>query len=163
MGENIYKAYYLTWDYYSEHKELLQPNNKIATQLWPLLSCPNCFTYWVKTWTASSFKILNSSAGISSPPLALFEVMLPKAHLTSHSRISGSEWPHSWLSRSLTFFFLSFSPFLINDHLIQLWKSGQRGGWEEAWFSVWGSLSESASAGGPQVGLSMGWAQQFPE
>lgn len=57
----------------------------------------------------------------------------------------------------------SFSPFLINDHLIQLWKSGQRGGWEEAWFSVWGSLSESASAGGPQVGLSMGWAQQFPE
>ena len=28
--------------------------------------------------------------GIPSPPLALFVVMLPKAHLTSHSRMSGS-------------------------------------------------------------------------
>jgi len=27
--------------------------------------------------------------GIPSPPLALFVVMLAKAHLTSHSRISG--------------------------------------------------------------------------
>ncbi|KAM9768023.1 coatomer subunit delta isoform 3-T3 [Dama dama] len=35
-------------------------------------------------------RILNSSAGIPSPPLALFVVMLPKAHLTSHSRMSGS-------------------------------------------------------------------------
>ena len=49
------------------------------------------------TLTASSFRIkiltlriLNSSAGIPSPPLALFIVMLPKAHLTSHSRMSGS-------------------------------------------------------------------------
>ena len=29
------------------------------------------------------------SAGIPSPPLALFVVVLPKAHLTSHSKISG--------------------------------------------------------------------------
>ena len=29
--------------------------------------------------------------GIPSPPLALFIVMLPKAHLTSHSRMSGSK------------------------------------------------------------------------
>ena len=28
----------------------------------------------------------------SSPPLALFVVMLPKAHLTLHSRMSGSRW-----------------------------------------------------------------------
>ena len=28
--------------------------------------------------------------GIPSPPLALFVVMLSKAHLTSHSRMSGS-------------------------------------------------------------------------
>ena len=27
-----------------------------------------------------------------SPPLVLFVVMLPKAHLTSHSRMSGSRW-----------------------------------------------------------------------
>ena len=30
------------------------------------------------------------TTGIPSPPLALFIVMLPKAHLTSHSRMSGS-------------------------------------------------------------------------
>ena len=40
--------------------------------------------------TASSFRILNSSAGVSSPPLALFIVMLPKAHLISHSKMSSS-------------------------------------------------------------------------
>ena len=39
---------------------------------------------------AASFSIWNSSAGISSTPLALFIVMLSKAHLTSHSRMSGS-------------------------------------------------------------------------
>ena len=44
------------------------------------------------TLTASSFRIWNSSAGIPSPPLALFVVMLSKAHLTSHSRMSGSRW-----------------------------------------------------------------------
>ena len=31
-----------------------------------------------------------SSTGILSPPLALFVVMLSKAHLTLHSRMSGS-------------------------------------------------------------------------
>jgi len=31
----------------------------------------------------------NSSTGIPSPPLGLFVVMLPKARLTSHSRMSG--------------------------------------------------------------------------
>src|SRR5574337_1117587 len=31
-----------------------------------------------------------SSTGIPSPPLALFVVLLSKAHLTSHSRMSGS-------------------------------------------------------------------------
>ena len=33
-----------------------------------------------------------SSAGILSPPLAFFIVMLPKAHLTSHSRMSSFSW-----------------------------------------------------------------------
>ena len=33
---------------------------------------------------------LNTSAGIPSLPLTLLVVMLPKAHLTSHSRMSGS-------------------------------------------------------------------------
>ena len=38
----------------------------------------------------SSLRISYSSSGIPSPPLPLFIVMLPKAHLTSHSRMSGS-------------------------------------------------------------------------
>ena len=37
--------------------------------------------------TASSFSIWNSSAGIPSPPLALFTVMLPKAHFRLDFRL----------------------------------------------------------------------------
>ena len=60
-----------------------------------------CGHYWVfsicwhiecSIFTASSFRIWNSSFGIPSHALALFVVMLPKAHLTSHSRMSGSRW-----------------------------------------------------------------------
>ena len=77
--------------------------------LWPLLSFPNLMTYWVQHFTASSFMIWNSSTGIPSPPLALFAVMLPKAHLTLHSKMSGSGWliTPSWLSRSLRPFLYS--------------------------------------------------------
>ena len=44
--------------------------------------------------------------GIPSFPLALFVVMLPKAHLTSNSRMSGSRWviTPSWLSGSWRLF-----------------------------------------------------------
>ena len=61
--------------------------------------------------TASSFRIWNSSAGIPSPPLALFIVILPKVHLISHSRMSGSRWmtTPSWLSRQLRSFLSSCS------------------------------------------------------
>ena len=61
-------------------------------------SCGNCWVLKIcwhtecSTFTASSFRIWNSSTGIPSPPLALFVVMLSKAHLSSHSRISGSTW-----------------------------------------------------------------------
>ena len=63
--------------------------------LWPLLSFPNLLAYWVQHFHSTIFQDLNSSTGIPSPPLALFKVILPKAHLTSHSRMSGlgeSEW-----------------------------------------------------------------------
>ena len=59
-------------------------------------SCGHCWVFQIcwriecSTFTASSSRIWNSSAAIPSPPLALFMVMLPKVHLTSHSRISGS-------------------------------------------------------------------------
>ena len=62
--------------------------------------------YWCtvcSTFTTSSFRTWNSSTGIPSPPLALFVVMLPKAHLTSDSRMSVCKWviTRSWLSGSL--------------------------------------------------------------
>jgi len=40
--------------------------------------------------TASSFRICSSLARIPTPQLTLIKVMHPKAHLTSHSRTSGS-------------------------------------------------------------------------
>ena len=71
-------------------------------------SCGHCWAFQIcwhiecSTFTASSFRIWNSSTGIQSPPLALFVLMLPKAHLTSRSRISGSRLmiTPSWLSGS---------------------------------------------------------------
>ena len=71
-------------------------------------SCGHCWVFqnnWhieCSSFKASSFRIWNSSTGIPSPPLVLFIVMLPKAHLASHSRMSGSRWviKPSWLSGS---------------------------------------------------------------
>ena len=73
-----------------------------------------CWHVECSTLTASTFRIWSSSAGIPSPPLDLFTVMLPKAHLTSHSRMSGSRWVTTplWLSGSLRIFFVQFCVFL---------------------------------------------------
>ena len=60
--------------------------------LWPLLGVQICWHNEYKTLTASSFKDLNSSAGILSHPLALLTAVLLKAHLTLHCRTSGSGW-----------------------------------------------------------------------
>ena len=51
----------------------------------------------------------NSSTGIPSPPLALFLVMLPKDHLTLHSRMSVFRWVITpwWLSGSWSSFLYS--------------------------------------------------------
>ena len=89
----------------------------------------SCGHYWVfqicwhiecSTFTASSFRIWNSSAGIPSPPLALFVVMLSKAHLTLDSRMSGSWWviTPSWLSGSLRSFLYSSSMYSCHLFLI---------------------------------------------
>ena len=83
-------------------------------------SCGHCWVFQIcwhiehSTFTASSFRIWNSSTGIPSPPLALFVVMLPKVHLTSHSthsRISGSRWVITplWLCGSWRSFLYSSS------------------------------------------------------
>ena len=71
-------------------------------------SCGHCCVFQFfchiecNTFTASSFRIWNSSTGIPSPPLALFVVMLLKAYLTLHARVSGCRWVITplWLSGS---------------------------------------------------------------
>ena len=95
-------------------------------------SCGHCWVFQIcwriecSTFTASSFRIWNSSTGIPSPPLALFIVMLPKAHLTWHSRMSGSKWVITplWLSGSWKSFLYSSSVqschlFLISSASVQ--------------------------------------------
>ena len=51
--------------------------------LGPLLRFQICWHIECNTFTASSFRIWNSSTRIPSPLLTLFIMMLPKAHLTS--------------------------------------------------------------------------------
>ena len=76
--------------------------------------------YWVQHFNSVIFRIWNSPTGISSPPLNLFITMLPKAHLTSHSRMSSSWWvtTPSWLFGSLRPFFYSSSMYSF----IILWQ-----------------------------------------
>ena len=79
-------------------------------------SCGHCWVFQIcwhiecRAFTASSFRIWNSSTGIPSPPLAVFIVMLRKAHLTSHSRMSASRSviTPSWLSGPWRSFFVQF-------------------------------------------------------
>ena len=72
-------------------------------------SCGHCWVFHIcwhiecSTFTASSFRFWNTSTGIPSPPLALFVMMLSKAHLTSHSRIHHqvpelAQTPVHWVS-----------------------------------------------------------------
>ena len=79
-----------------------------------------CWHTECSTFTASSFRIWNSSTGIPSPPLALFVVMLSKAHLTSHSRMSGSRWVirPSWISGSWRSLLYSSSVYPCHHFLI---------------------------------------------
>ena len=59
--------------------------NRSFPVLWPLLSFQICWHNECSTFTASSFRVWNSSAGNPSPPPVLFIVTLPKAYLTSRS------------------------------------------------------------------------------
>ena len=64
-------------------------------------SCGRCWAFHVCwcieccTLAAASFRIWKSSAGIPSPPLALFTVMLPKpTWLRTPGCLALGEWPH---------------------------------------------------------------------
>ena len=89
-------------------------------------SCGPCWVFQIcwhiehRTFTASSFRIWNSSTGFLSPPLALFIVMILLAHLTSHSRMSSSRWviTPSWLSGSWKSFLYSSSVYSYHLFLI---------------------------------------------
>ena len=85
--------------------------------LWPLMSFSNLLAYWVQHFNiASSFRLSNSSTGILSPPLVLFIVILPKAHLTLDSGISGTRLViiPSWLPGLLISFLYSSSVYYCN-------------------------------------------------
>ena len=75
-------------------------------QMWWHIEC--------SIFTASSFRIWNSSTGIPLPLLSLLVVMFPKSHLTLHSRMSGSMWviTPSWLSGSWSSFLYSLSVYI---------------------------------------------------
>ena len=81
-------------------------------QIWWHIEC--------STFIVSSFRIWNSSTGVPSPPLALLVVMLPKACLTSHSRMSGSRWVITpfWLSGSWRSFLYRCSVYSCHLFLI---------------------------------------------
>ena len=89
-------------------------------------SCGHCWVFQIcwhiecSTFTASSFRTWSSSTGTPSPPLSLFIVILPKAHLTSHSRMFGSRWviTPSWLSESWRPFLYSSSVYSCHLFLI---------------------------------------------
>ena len=92
------------------------------------LSCGHCWIFQI-SWhiecsplTASSFGIWNRTAGIPSPPLVLFVVMLPKAYLTSHSRMSGFSWVTTalWISGSLRPFCIVLLCFYLFNLLLLL-------------------------------------------
>ena len=94
--------------------------------------CGHCWVFQIcwhiecSSFTASSFRIWNSSTGIPSPPLAAFVVMLPKAHLTSHSRMSGSGWVITplWLSGSWRSFLYGF--YVYSCHLFLISSASVR-------------------------------------
>ena len=71
-----------------------------------------CWHIECSIFTASSSRIWNSSTGIPSPSLALFIVMLPNAHLTSHSGcLALGEWSHhrDYLCHEVLYSFVQFS------------------------------------------------------
>ena len=92
-------------------------------------SCSHCWVFQI-CWHIDAalyhdlkpFRNWNSSAGITSSSLTLFIVMLPKAHLTSDSRMPGSRWViiPLLLSVSLRFCCIILPCILMTNHLLLL-------------------------------------------
>ena len=62
--------------------------------LWPLLSFPNLLHIECSTFTASSFRIWNSSTGIPSPPLLELWCFLRPTWLHIPGCLALGEWSH---------------------------------------------------------------------
>ena len=79
---------------------------------------PSLLTYQVQHFHSIIIWTWNSSTGIPSLPLALFIVMLPKAHLTWHSRMLAlGEWSHHHAYLAHENLFLD-SPSVYSCHLL---------------------------------------------
>ena len=85
-----------------------------------------CWHIECSTFIALSFRIWNSSTRIPSPPPALFIVMLPKAHLTLNSKMSGSRWViiPSWVSGLWRSFL--YSSYVYSWHLFLISSASVR-------------------------------------
>ena len=94
--------------------------------------CGHCWVFQICwhieccTFTASSFRSLNSSTGITSPALALFVVALLRAHLTSHSRMSGSRWVGTPLRSSGSWRSFLYSSSVHSYHLFLISSASVR-------------------------------------
>ena len=88
--------------------------------LWQCWVFQTCWHIECNTFTASTFRIWNSSTGFPTPLLALLVVMIPKDHLTFHSWMYGSRWviTPSWLSGSWRAFLYSSSVYTCHLFLI---------------------------------------------
>ena len=95
-------------------------------------SCGHCRIFQIcwhieySTFIASSFRIWYNSTGIPLAPLALFILILPKAHLTLHSRMSGGLWMVTplWLCGSWRYFLYSSS--VCSGHLFLISSASVR-------------------------------------
>jgi len=83
-------------------------------EIWP--SCGHCWVFHIcwhircRTFTASSFRIWNSSTGIPSPPLALFIVMLSRPtwlHIPGCLALGGWSHHHDYLGHEDLFLYSS--------------------------------------------------------
>ena len=88
--ENIEHYFAIVWDecnWVVVWTFLALPFSGIGMKTDLFQSCGHCWVFQMcwhieySTFTASLFRIWNSSSGIPWPPLALFIVMLPKCHL----------------------------------------------------------------------------------
>ena len=108
--ENLRHCFTSRWDEYNCAVVWAFFGIEMRTYLFQ--SCGHCWVFQIcwhiecSTFTAASFMIWNSSTGIPSLALALFVVMLSKAHSTSHSWMSGSMTVKSCLSLNMVVLYI---------------------------------------------------------